>query len=59
GAELAEDLERQVGAAAVREQLGCAVQVDVRASCELGSGSGREAGALELLGAPELDELLL
>src|SRR5215208_1844586 len=55
----AEDAERRLGRATALEQLDRAVQVDVDARRQLGRRIRGEAGALERLGAPPRDALLL
>ena len=52
---LEEDLQRQLGRAAVPEEVGGAVQVDVVPLRKRGRGARVVAGPLELLGPPALD----
>src|SRR5512134_4187180 len=55
---LEQDLDGQVGRAAVPEQVDRVVEVDVAAAREQGGGGRLVAGALELLGTPSLHPLL-
>ena len=54
---LEQDLQRQLGGTAVRQQLDCAVQVDVVPHGQLGRRGGAVARQLELLGPPGLDQV--
>ena len=55
---LEQDLQGQLGRAAVPEQVDRVVEVDVAAAREQGRGGRLVAGALELLGTSALDPLL-
>src|SRR4051794_35054985 len=59
GRALEQDLERELGCAALDEQLGGPVQVDVGAGSKLDCGQLRVAGPFELFRTPLLNELLL
>src|SRR4029077_19484741 len=54
-----QDLQRELGGAALRQQLCREVQIDVRARGQLDGGLRRVAGPLELLSTPLLHELWL